>query len=368
MTVIPKKMKGVYLTGFGGYDKLEYREDIPVPAPKAGEVLVKIGAAAVNNTDINTRIGWYSKNVKTATSVGGTGGYGSDVRGDGSWLGRPLEFPRIQGADGCGCIVAVGEGVDEARIGERVLIRNVQELPASERGLECFTHGSECDGTFCEYTTARSEEVFQINSALTDEELAVFPCAYATANNLICRANINENDRILVTGASGGVGSALVQIAKARGAYVIGVCDTGKEDAVRGYGADEIILRGENCIEKLGEMSVDAVLDMVAGENWKQLLKVLKKGGRLGMCGAIAGPIVEFDVRDMYLKDLSFFGTTYQTRDSMLQLIELIEQGRIRPIIAAIYPLKDIVEAQRVFLAKKHVGKIVLKVCEEKVL
>ncbi len=94
----------------------------------------------------------------------------------------------------------MGEGVDEARIGERVLIRNVQELPASERGLECFTHGSECDGTFCEYTTARSEEVFQINSALTDEELAVFPCAYATANNLICRVNINENDRILVTG------------------------------------------------------------------------------------------------------------------------------------------------------------------------
>ena len=97
MTAIPEKMKGVYLTGFGGYDKLDYREDIPVPKPKAGEVLVKIGAAAVNNTDINTRIGWYSKNVKTATSVGGAEGYGDDVNEDGSWLGQALGFPRIRG-------------------------------------------------------------------------------------------------------------------------------------------------------------------------------------------------------------------------------------------------------------------------------
>ena len=364
MTAIPEKMKGVYLTGFGGYDKLDYREDIPVPKPKAGEVLVKIGAAAVNNTDINTRIGWYSKNVKTATSVGGAEGYGDDVNEDGSWLGQALGFPRIQGADSCGRIVAVGEGVDEKRIGERVLIRNVQEMPPSEHGLECFTHGSECDGTFCEYTTARSEEVFCINSSLSDEELAVFPCAYATANNLICRVGVKENDRVLVTGASGGVGSALVQLVKARGAKVIGVCDPGQEDIVKGYGADEIIFRGEDYIEKLGEMSVDVVLDMVAGDSWPQILKILKKGGKLGMCGAIAGPIVEFDVRDMYLKDLSFYGTTYQTRDSMLQLIEFVEQGKVRPIIAKVYPLKDIVEAQKAFLSKKHVGKIVLKVRE----
>ena len=181
---------------------------------------------------------------------------------------------------------------------------------------------------------------------------------------MICRVGVKENDRVLVTGASGGVGSALVQLVKARGAKVIGVCDPGQEDIVKGYGADEIIFRGEDYIEKLGEMSVDVVLDMVAGDSWPQILKILKKGGKLGMCGAIAGPIVEFDVRDMYLKDLSFYGTTYQTRDSMLQLIEFVEQGKVRPIIAKVYPLKDIVEAQKAFLSKKHVGKIVLKVSE----
>lgn len=364
MTIIPEKMKGVYLTGYGGYDKLEYREDIPVPKPKPGEVLVKISAAAVNNTDINTRIGWYSKNVRTATDAGGAGGFQADVKEDGSWLGQPLSFPRIQGADSCGRIVAVGAGVDESRIGERVIIRNVQEMPTSGRGLECFTHGSECDGTFCEYTTACSEEVFSLNSDLSDEELAVLPCAYATANNLICRAGVNKNDRVLVTGASGGVGSALVQLVKARDAQVIGVCDHGKEDLLKRCGADEIIFRDEDYIERLGEMSVDVVLDMVAGSSWPQLLKILKKGGKLGMCGAIAGPIVDFDVRDMYLKDLSFFGTTYQTRDSMLQLIDFAEQGKIHPIIARVFPLKDIVEAQKAFLSKKHVGKIVLKISE----
>lgn len=367
MTAIPETMKGVYLTGFGGYDKLEYREDIPVPKPKKGEVLVKIGAAAVNNTDINTRIGWYSKNVTTATSTGGEKGFGDAVNKDGSWLGVSLKFPRIQGADSCGRIVAVGEGVDPSRIGERCIIRNVQEMPPSEHGLECFTHGSECDGTFCEYTTSRAEEVFPINSKLSDEELAIFSCAYATANNLVCRVNVKESDRVLITGSSGGVGSALVQLVKARGAHVIGVCDPGQDEIVKGYGADEIIFRGENYVEKLGEMTVDVALDMVAGESWPQLLKVLKKGGKLGMCGAIAGPVVNFDVRDLYLKDLSIFGTTYQTRDSMLQLIDFVEKGKVRPIIAKVYPLKDIVEAQKAFLSKKYVGKIVLKVSDEEV-
>ena len=114
---IPKQMTGVYLTGLGGYDKLEYREDIPVPSPKEGEVLVKVEASAVNNTDINTRIGWYSKNNVQGTNAGGAQGFEEEVGDDGSWLGEAMTFPRIQGADCCGVIVAVGEGVPRERIG-----------------------------------------------------------------------------------------------------------------------------------------------------------------------------------------------------------------------------------------------------------
>ncbi|WP_077610198.1 alcohol dehydrogenase family protein [Clostridium sp. Marseille-P2415] len=361
MAAIPEKMKGVYLTGFGGFEKLEYREDINVPTPKKGEVLIKIGAAAVNNTDINTRIGWYSKNVKAQTNDGGKQGF-KDVDDDGSWLGQALVFPRIQGADASGTIVAVGEGISKDRIGERVLVQSVQPSFTGENPYDCITWGSECDGGFAEYATALGCETFAINSDLTDGELATFPCSYGTANNLVWRTGVNEGDVCLITGASGGVGSALVQLAKIRGAKVIGVCDPGQEDRVRGYGADEIILRGENYEEKLGVMSVDVILDMVAGEQWPQLLKVLKKGGRYGVCGAIGGPMVDFDIRDCYLKDLSLCGTTFQSKESFEELIDYIEKGMIQPVVAKEFPLKDIVKAQEAFLSKKLVGKIVLNV------
>lgn len=364
MDQIPSTMRGVYLTGFGGFEKLEYREDIPTPEPKAGEVLIKIGAAAVNNTDINTRIGWYSKNVSTETNAGGSEGF-DDVDEDGSWLGQALVFPRIQGADGCGRIVAVGEGVDPARIGERVIVRSVQPTPGTpEDSFECITWGSECDGAFAEYATALSDEAFKIDSDLTDGELATFPCSYATANNLVFRVGVREGDRVLVTGASGGVGSALVQLCHVRGAHVIGVCDPGQEDLVLGYGADEVVLRGTDYVERFGQMSLDVVLDVVAGPQWPQLMKVLRKGGKYGVCGAIAGPMVDFDIRDCYLKDLSLFGTTYQVRESFEQLVEYVEQGKIRPVVGASFPLRDIVKAQEAFLSKKHVGKIVLEVAE----
>ncbi|EOH93029.1 alcohol dehydrogenase family protein [Enterococcus pallens] len=362
MSIIPEKMSGVYLTGNGGFEKLEYRTDIDVPKPKKGEVLVKIRAAAVNNTDVNTRIGWYSKNVKSETNAGGSAGFEEDVEDDGSWTGAAMKFPRIQGADGCGEIVAVGEGVSEDRIGERVLIRTMQELPKSADGLECITFGSECDGTFAEYAVTYSEEAFKIDSDLSDKELAIFPCSYSTAENLVVRVGVNKEDVVLVTGASGGVGSALVQLVKIRGAKVIAVCEPDQEDRVRGYGADEIVFRGESYIEKIGKMKVDVVLDMVAGNQWPELLEVLKKGGKYGVVGAIGGPMVELDVRTLYLKDLSLFGSTYQTKEAFTNLISYIEDGKIQPVIAKEFPLKEIVKAQEAFLEKKLIGKFVLTV------
>ncbi len=362
MSTIPKKMSGIYLTGFGGFEKLEYRDDIDVPSPKENEVLIKIGAAAVNNTDVNTRIGWYSKNVKEETNEGGKSGFKADVAKDGSWLGQQLIFPRIQGADSCGTIVAVGKGVNEKRIGERVIVRSVQERESSKDGVECITWGSECDGGFAEYATALDSETFAINSNLTDKELATFPCSYGTAENLVCRVGVNKGDLVFITGASGGVGSALVQLVKIRGAKVIAVCAPDQVDMVKGYGADEIVLIGEDYVEKVGTMKVDVVLDMVAGGQWPQLLKILKKGGKYGVVGAIAGPMVELDVRDLYLKDLSLFGSTYQSKESFENLVSYIEQGKIKPVVGAEFPLKDIVKAQEAFLSKKHVGKIVLDV------
>lgn len=357
---IPEVMCGVYLTGNGGFDKLEYRTDIKVPIPKAGEVLIKVGGAAVNNTDVNTRIGWYSKNVKDATNDGGSKGFEENVEEDGSWMGEAMKFPRIQGADAAGTIVAVGKGVSESRVGERVLVRSVQQRENSQRGVECITWGSECDGGFAEYAVALTEEAYKIESDLIDIELATFPCSYATAENLLCRVGVKEGDVVFITGASGGVGSALTQLCKIRGAQVIGVCEANQVEKLKELGANRAVIRGANYVEEVGKMKVDVVLDVVAGNQWPELLEILKKGGKYGTVGAIGGPLVELDVRTLYLKDLSLFGSTYQSRESFLNLVSYIEKGLIKPAVAKVFLLKDIVKAQEAFLAKKFVGKLVL--------
>ena len=229
---IPSRMAAVQLVGHGGPDMLRYRTDVPTPVPHAGEVLVRVAAAGVNNTDINTRIGWYSKAVGEATGAGDAHGLGRIDEADAAWSGAALEFPRIQGADCCGRTAAVGEGVDPGRIGERVIVRNMLRSPVGYRPFECWTLGSECDGAFAQYVKAPARETCRVECDWSDAELASVPCAYSTAENMLHRASVDA-ERVLVTGASGGVGSASVQLAKRRGAHVVAVAGAAKADATR---------------------------------------------------------------------------------------------------------------------------------------
>jgi len=357
---LPEKMTAVLLAGHGGMDKLAYREDVPVPQPQAGEVLIRVAAAGVNNTDINTRIGWYSKSVTGDTNAGATGGYEEADAEDATWGGRPMQFPRVQGADCCGHIVAVGDGVDPERIGKRVLVRSCLLGYSGGRPFESQWLGSEKDGGFAQYTTAPSIDTFSIDCDWSDEELGAVPCSYSTAEGLLHRSRVGPGDRVLVTGASGGVGSSVVQLARARQAEVITVASPAKADWVQKHGAQLVIDRNADPVEVLGEESVSVVIDLVAGAVWPRLLDVLRRGGRYATSGAIAGPIVEFDVRTLYLKDLTFFGSTHQDDGVFQSLIDHIEQERIRPVVSKSYPLKDIVQAQEDFLAKKYPGKLVL--------
>ncbi len=357
---MPKEhMVGVQLIGHGGIDKLEYRTDLPVPVPAEGEVLIEVAAAGVNNTDINTRIGWYSKAVVTDTEAGGADGFDSVDDEDASWSGTPLTFPRIQGADVCGYIAAVGEGVDPARIGERVIVRNMLRSYVDYRPFECWTLGSECDGGFAQFCVAPSRETHAVNCGLEDVELAAIPCAYSTAEGMLVRAALGA-EIVLITGASGGVGSAAVQLAKRRGAYVIAQCASSKAEAVMALGADRIVARDADLVDELGKESVDMVIDLVAGPQWPSLLEVLRKGGRYATAGAIAGPISQIDIRTLYLKDLTLLGCTFQEDEVFENLVRYIEAGEIRPIIAATYPLDQIARAQEDFLAKAHTGQFVL--------
>ena len=344
-------MRGVWLTGHGGLDKLSLRDDIPTPRPGPREVLIRVAAAAVNNTDINTRIGWYSKS--------------GDTHEDASWAGAPIGFPRIQGIDACGQIVAVGQQVNADRIGERVLVEPCLR-EANGRELERpWFFGSECDGAFAEYTTVAARHAYPIESPLSDTELASFPCSYATAENLLSRSHTQAGERVLITGASGGVGSAAVQLARARGARVIAITSAAKAQALRDLGAEQTLLRDDRLVETLGPDSIDVVIDLVAGPQWPELLDSLRPGGRYAVAGAIGGPMVELDVRTLYLNDLSLFGCTILEPEVFPNLIDHIEQGRISPLVAETYPLEKIADAQTAFLAKNHVGKIVLEVTRQ---
>jgi NADPH:quinone reductase-like Zn-dependent oxidoreductase len=313
----------------------------------------------VKNTDISTRIGWYSKAVDAETNAGGAEGFAKVDDEDASWSGTPLTFPRIQGADVCGQMAEVGEGVDAARIGERVIVRNMLRTYVDCHPYECWTIGSECDGGFAQLAAAPARETHAVNCDWQDAELAAIPSAYSTAENMLHRAQVKA-ETVLITGASGGVGSAAVQLAKRRGATVIALCSPAKADAVRALGADRVLDRNADLVAELGEDSVDAVVDLVAGPGWGSLLDVLRRGGRYATAGAIAEPICEIDIRALYLKDLTLFGCTFQEDEVFVNLVAYIEAEEIRPLVARTYAPQDIAQAQEDFLTKTRTGQLVL--------
>jgi NADPH:quinone reductase-like Zn-dependent oxidoreductase len=355
-TMIPTRMRAVLLTGHGGYEQLEYRDDVAVPEPAVGEVLLRVRAAAINNTDINLRTGWYSKAVAEGAGAGNPAVRAADA----GWTGEAPSFPRIQGADACGEIAAVGPGIDPARIGERVLVDPVLRPPGHAVSGQPRYFGSDCNGAFADYVAVPATNARRIASTLSDAELASFPCSYSAAENMLTRAAVVTGETVLVTGASGGVGSAAVQLARRRGAQVLAIASPQKAAAVGALGATRVLARDADLLGALGRESVDAVLDVVGGSPFAALLELLRRGGRYAVAGAISGPRVDLDLRTLYLKDLRLLGCTILEPEVFGNLVGYIERGEIRALVSAIYPLREIAAAQRDFLAKSHVGKIVL--------
>ena len=357
-TNVNQTMMAVVTTGNGGYNKLVYKA-VPVPKPQAGEVLLRVLAAGVNNTEINTRLGWYSSSViESTSSTAVTQADATEEKADGGW-NQATPFPFIQGTDCCGRAVAVGDGVDDGVIGKRVIVRACMR-PNGYDTMDNVWMASDFDGAFAEYVKVPASEVFAIDCNWSDEELATIPCAYGTAENMLHRAQVGAADHVLVTGASGGVGSATVQLARRRGAVVTAVAGATKLSQVRDLGADRGIERGRNLVDEIGETAVDVVVDNVAGEAFPQMMKILKRGGRYVSSGAIAGPMVSLDMRDMYLKDITLIGCTAWDEPVFPDLISYIERGEIRPILAKTFALNEIAEAQEEFLQKKHIGNFVL--------
>lgn len=352
------EMMAVVTTGNGGYDKLDYRA-VPIPELGPGDVLLKVLAAGVNNTEINTRLGWYSSSVTGDTASTASAQEDAALQlSDGGW-NEATPFPLIQGTDCCGLVVRLGPSVDTALLDKRVLVRACMR-PNGYQVADNIWMASDFDGAFADYVKVPASEVFPVTCDWSDAELATIPCAYGTAENMLHRAGVGPQDTVLIAGASGGVGSASVQLAKRRGAQVIGITSASKAALLQDLGVDIIIDRREDLISRLGEKSVDVVVDNVAGSQFPQMLKVLKPGGRFVSSGAIAGPIVDLDMRDMYLKDLTLIGSTGWDAPVFPNLISYIEWGEIRPLLAKTFPLRDIAIAQEEFLKKAHVGNFVL--------
>lgn len=350
--MIPEVMSGVYLTRHGGPDALEWRSDIPVPSPGAGQVLVKVLAAGVNNTDINTRVGWYSSDVSGATEDVSEN---AEVK-DGGW-GGAIKFPRIQGGDLCGKVVAVGAGVTSVGIGARVTSQINIPRPTRDNQFGYVALGSELDGAFAQYCLLQEDEVFDVSaSPLSNEEIAAIPCGFGTAFNLLNRAGVREGQKVLITGASGVVGLAAVQLAAQLRAQVTAIAADEKAEAVRQAGAKEVLPRSV----ALPVQQFDIVIDVVAGMIWPDLIRALKPGGQYAVSGAIAGPIVEADLREIYLTDITIHGCSFMSSEVFSDLIDLVLEGRVKPTIAQTYPLHEISQAQADFQSKKTAGKLVL--------
>lgn len=342
-------MKAIYFHEHGGPEVLAYG-DLDTPEPGAGEVQVAIKAAALNRLDIFVRNGW---------------------------PGIKLEYPHIPGGDGAGVVSAVGEGVTDVAVGDRVVIDGMLScgecafcLAGQDNrctGPEGGILGEHHPGTYAEYVVVPQRNVLKIPDDLSFEGAAAASLVFMTAwHSLITRGAVRPGESVLVVGAGGGVNSAATQIAKLAGAtvYVVGSTDE-KLAHARELGADVTINRheedwGKAAFRLTNRRGVDVVVDNVGAATWKTSLRALARGGRMLVVGGSAGYDAETPVNYIFGKQLSIIGSTMAPQRDFRTVMGLIFEGKLKPVVGKVMPLAEAAEAHRVLEDGDVFGKIVL--------
>ncbi len=363
---IPASMTAMVLTGHGGIEQLDYRTDLPTPRPGPGELLVRVTATAKNNTDRKAREGLYptqDNDEVTSFQMGGK---------------ATLTFPRIQGADVVGRVAAVGDGVSQERLGERGLL-DFNIYPDARRTLNLIPdyYGHGADGGYADYIVVPADQFHHISNAeLDDAQLASLGmCSYQTALHMLTSARVKAGERILVTGASGGVGTALIQLCRIIGAIPYAFSQADKTEALLKLGAEAVFDRSnmqgftERVLEVTGGYPMDAVMDLVGGESTNQFIDTMivdmhkrNDNPRLSIAGASGGNVSELLWTKIYLYQVQLFGVSHGTREEADQLIEWIRSGELKPVLHAAFKLSDLHRAETYFMnrASNYLGKIVI--------
>jgi alcohol dehydrogenase len=332
-------MKALLLRRHGGLDALEVVSDHPVPMAIEGHVVIRVRASSFNYHDVFT------------------------VRG---MPGIKVPLPAVIGLDMAGEISEIGRGVSGWRLGDRVLVNPVNK----QKGLM----GEMLDGGMAEYCLVAADQLVAMPASVSFEEAASLPVAYGTAHRmLITHDTVRPGEKVLVLGASGGVGTGCVILAKHLGAHVI-ACTSSSEKMrrLRELGADEVLNVQEVdfskwAVEKYGkpqrrsyEGGVDVVINFTGGDTWHPSLRCLKRGGKLLVCGATAGYDPKEDLRYIWSFELKVIGSNSFYDDNLRALMDLISQGRLRPVIDKVLPLEEAREGLRLIQDREVIGKVVV--------
>jgi NADPH:quinone reductase-like Zn-dependent oxidoreductase len=334
-----KTMKALLLRKHGGLEELQVVSDHPIPAAVEGHVVIRVGASSFNYHDVFT------------------------VRG---MPGIKVPLPVVIGLDMAGEITEVGAGVTGWAVGDRVLVNPLNK----KKGLM----GEMLDGGMAEYCLVAADQLVAMPAGVSFEEAAALPVAYGTAHRMLITHNtVKKGDRVLILGASGGVGTGCVILARHLGAEVI-ACTSSQEKVqkLRELGADEVInIKDVDfskwAVEKYGkpqrrsyEGGVDVVVNFTGGETWHPSLRCLKRGGKLLVCGATAGYDPKEDLRYVWSFELNIIGSNSFYDDDLQALMKLIAEGEMRPVIDKVLPLEEAREGLRLIQDREVIGKVVV--------